>query len=366
MTSEEHDEEAGGTGDASELRLAAPRNQRELFLLLGELERGEKLENIVSCLNTSGVLPRQVYYSVHGHPPERIRGALASDYSAQRHYLAALMSQEFQTRVIANFLNAFPEKRRRVFVHVPKCAGSDLANHLSRRFLALPHRLTSGLWTSKDELFRQLSDAARSVRGAQEVLVYGHIPLREYVDSVGTRLDDDVFAVIRDPTEIAISQANYAVTLIVRDPEGRRPDTRRNLDLLGLECLPRDPGPEVLKELALRAFLDKRITQPNLISWYLGAGGRTHHDAIRNIIIYDIEITDTKNYNAWLTERWKIESSTRENSSLKFLSRADVAPYAKHLDEIAGEDNKIFELLSWALSVRDSFHTGYRVAAADP
>src|SRR5205823_6565803 len=114
----------------------------------------------------------------------------------------------------------FPEKRRILFVHVPKCAGSDLNRHLAPNFLTLPHRITSEEWVAKEELFETLRNAIRELDRSSEILVHGHIELDKYLTAVPDRPGDAIVTIIRDPVEIAISQANYAVTLLVKDPEG--------------------------------------------------------------------------------------------------------------------------------------------------
>ena len=51
------------------------------------------------------------------------------------------MSAAFQQEVLTLLLNAFPEKRRLLFVHIPKCAGSDLSHHLMTRYPSIDQRL---------------------------------------------------------------------------------------------------------------------------------------------------------------------------------------------------------------------------------
>ena len=39
-----------------------------------------------------------------------------------------------QPRIVEMILNAHPEKRRLIFVHIPKCAGTDLTANLGTRY----------------------------------------------------------------------------------------------------------------------------------------------------------------------------------------------------------------------------------------
>ncbi|HEX3536699.1 MAG TPA: hypothetical protein VHU15_08020 [Stellaceae bacterium] len=343
------------TADPNAVKLPAPENLRELFRLFSKYDAAQGLASLISRIDFGTVNPRQVYYCVHGRAPERLRAIMVQPgYSAEKHFVAAITSAEFQARVIWHFLNAFPEKRRLLFVHVPKCAGSDLSHHLASRFLTLPHRLTSDAWVARTELFETLRQLVLGVEDASALFVHGHIELERYLSAVPVRFGDRIFTIIRDPVEIAISQANYAVTLLVRDPEGTRPDSRRNLELLGLDRLPENPSHELLNSLAIRAFFDRRITRPNLICQHLAGGRRGHRDAIRNIVLHDVEVTDTNHYNAWLHQAWGIESETRVNTSMKFLSREDIAQHADQVRELTAEDQKIFDLITWALAERGS------------
>ena len=160
--------------------LAAPRNPRELFLLFRHYDREATLQGLLDGIDFAGVDPLQVYYSVHRRSPDRLRGALTQGYSAKKHFGAALCSGEFQSRVIAHVLNAFSEKKRTLFVHIPKCAGSDLSHHLVPRFLSFEQRLASELWVSKEELFETLAEAAKAIETADEIFDTGTLPPRGF------------------------------------------------------------------------------------------------------------------------------------------------------------------------------------------
>jgi hypothetical protein len=332
--------------------LPAPSNLRELFQLFSFYQDAEGLGGLIEQLNFDGVLPRQIYYALHDRAPERITDALAAtEFEPRKMLEAGINAPEFQNEVLQKLLRAFPEKKRQLFVHIPKCAGTDLTRHITSRFLSISHVLAAEAWTSKPDLFAKLAQFARSIELYDEILVYGHIELGDYLTNVGTRHGDRIFTILRDPVELMISQANYAVTRLVADPEGKAPDSRGVLNLLGLERLPSDCSAEFLKELAVRAFRDIRITQPNRICTYLGKSATPDFaSAMRHIITLNIELTDTDHYGRWLAEKWGLESTTRHNESQKFLSRDDVVgPYAKQTDWLTREDNKVFQIVSWAL-----------------
>jgi hypothetical protein len=332
-------------------KIAAPRNPRELFRLLACYEQsGDDLGGLFDRVDLSGVTGLQVYQSVLRRSPDPSRAGWGDPYDAKAHFIAALTSFEFRAKAIEHFLDAFSDKNRLLFIHIPKCAGTDLRAKLLPKFVSLSLDLSSQDWTADNERLAALGAAARSAESTDEILVYGHLQLDFYLAKVGARVQDRIFTVIRDPVEIAISQANYAITILVNDPAGSRPDARDNLNRLGLDRLPENAGPAMLKELALRAFLDSRITKPNLICGHLASIGKGHAEAIRNIVTHGVEVTDTARYNSWVRQAWGIDSQTRHNSSMKFLSRADLEPYRDRLDMLTSEDRKVFDLIGWALS----------------
>ena len=109
-----------------------------------------------------------------------------------------------------------------------------------------------------------LSAIARLAPGYDRFFVYGHMELNEYVKACGVRWSDHIFTVIRDPIDLMISQANYAIGRLRQDPSGRQPDTAEILQFLKLERLPELVSAGELKDLAIRALLDARIVRPNL------------------------------------------------------------------------------------------------------
>jgi hypothetical protein len=71
---------------------------------------------------------------------------MEASYHPCGHFRAALLSDEFRRNVVQGLLAAFPEKGRNVFIHVPKCAGTDLIFNLVHRFLPLPKILEVKDW----------------------------------------------------------------------------------------------------------------------------------------------------------------------------------------------------------------------------
>jgi hypothetical protein len=195
--------------------------------------------------------------------------------------------------------------------------------------------------------------------------VYGHIPLGFYIDSAGIRAGDRIFSVIRDPIEMMLSQANYAITLLRQDPLGNDPDTREILEWLDLRRLPDPLSLAELKQVAVRALLHPEIARSNQICFYLGGEESARYDAaVSNLVRYDVEITTTRQYRRWLEERWGIASGSRHNVSDHWISADDLddSTFAG-LRERTAEDQKVFDVVSWVLDKKGTASaTGTEIA----
>jgi hypothetical protein len=152
-------------------------------------------------------------------------------------------------------------------------------------------------------------------------------PASRVVQEAGLRFGDEIFTVVRDPVMSAISMANYVASRLMADPMGTYPDTRQCLDELGMECLPKDRSDASMRATALAALCDDRIAHVNPICHYLGDG--TSESAINNIVVNNVELTDTLRYHSWLETRWKVCAGSRINRSLPILGCDDVIPHLR-------------------------------------
>jgi hypothetical protein len=185
------------------------------------------------------------------------------------------------------------------------------------------------------------------------VMVQGHLTLSYVIREVGVRFGDKISTVLRDPVMSAISMANYVASRLMADPVGNYPDTRQWLEQLGMDSLPEDRSDASLRALAFAALQDDRIAYVNPICHYLGDG--TSASAIDNIVLNNLELTDTLRYNRWLETRWNIPSGSRINQSLPILNRDDVVSrLSDRLHYLCSEDIKVFETVTSLLDARDT------------
>jgi hypothetical protein len=329
-----------------------PRTQPELFQCLATYNPRTGWDAFLETIDFSNVTPRQVYQVVLGRHPGTAQQAVgAPGYNPERHFREVLVSPEFRKRFLGAFLRAYQSKGRDVFIHVPKCAGTDLILNLGGRSIPLPKMLEIEGWTDDVEFLEIVAGLARVATAHERLFVYGHMELGGYIDIAGVRPDDCIFTVLRDPIDLMVSQANYAVGRVRQDPTGREPDAANYLHQLGLTHLPDKISAGDLKHLTFKALLDPSITKPNVSCFFLGRGSSTvFATALENLIIHNVEVTTTKNYDRWLKERWGIASSSHHNRSEPLLPNAEARRmYGSELAAASAEDQKLFDVVSWAL-----------------
>jgi hypothetical protein len=330
------------------MQLRAPRDPRSLFELFATYDPARGLEDFLGSLDVTGIEPRHVYHSILGRRPETLAAARGPDhYNARDHMRGALVSPEFQRKIIPLILNAYPEKRRLLFVHVPKCAGTDLRIGLSTRYPALDIGLHRSEWTSTQQMFEAIHEAALGLRFSDTILLHGHIRIVAAIDSGLVRPTDSIITVIRDPMEIILSNINYIITRILDDQEAGReaPDTQGWRRTLGIDRLPPEMGDEVTAGLLNTMLHTPAITVPNSICYWLG--NSDVQSAIRRMVVNDVEITDTRHYAAWLRERWDVVRTAKANESRKFVTRTQIRPDdLKFIESIIADDREFYALLS--------------------
>lgn len=337
--------------------LHMPRTQLDLFQLLAMYHPHIGWDAFAETIDFTGVTPRQIYQVVLGRHPETIAQAVAEpDYNPRRHFHAALVSREFRQNFLAAFLRAYRSKARDVFIHVPKCAGTDLILNLGGRSVPLPKMLEIDGWTNDVEFIEIVAGLSRAAATSDRLFVYGHMELGGYIDLAGVRPDDSIFTVLRDPIDLMVSQANYAIGRVRQDPIGREPDAAEYLRLLGLTRLPSNISIGALKDLTLKALLDPLITEPNRACFFLGRGSTAvFATALENLIVHNVEITTTKNYDRWLNERWGIAHSSHHNRSDPILPNIEARrSCGSALAAASAEDQKLYDIVSWALQQTES------------
>ena len=330
-------------------RLPAPETPRETFDLFSLYDRSQGLYNLLRQVDFSGRSAKQLAYAALGALAPAAEKAPANwQPEAARDTLNdLLLSRDFQQNILQLFLDAFPEKRRLLFVHIPKCAGSDLSHHLVGRYPSIAEQLRALQWTDKRLLFEALSDTVRRLHFSDTIFVRGHVNLADYLDQGLARRCDRLFTILRDPVDIAISQVNYILTRLRSDAAAGelQTDTRQWLPLLELDRMPDDLSDEFLCRLGERALRKREIVMSNPLCHWLGGGDAT--TVLARLAEHEVEVTNTQHYAQWRRQRWGIDEETRQNESIKFLSRGTLgAQDLDYLRDISIEDAKLYDVIA--------------------
>ena len=233
-------------------------------------------------------------------------------------------SDEFRQKHIPRILNAYPEKKRIFFVHIPKSAGSDLASHLTSRFPTLNTRVLQRDWASNEDFLLTLKEFALEVERSDTIFVTGHNKLALYESWNVLQLRDRIFTVLREPISQVISQVNYVLTRIFSTVPHPAPDTLGWRRLFAVDDLRIENSREEVLHLAERILHNSDVTGKNIACAYLGAG--SYEGSVERAATFDVEIVDLSTYEQWCREAWGITHSARVNESKRYLGREDFSP----------------------------------------
>ncbi len=328
--------------------LRAPSSLRETFELLALYEPAIGLDALLERVEFDDASLSYSYEYVLNRAPESVDALIAADgVHPRQRFKGALLSEEFQTKIIQLLLSAYPEKKRRMFLHIPECGGTHLMENLVHRYLPLARAIESEAWTPKQKMLEWIAGIVRVAPHHKEVFVYGHTFFGDYLRQTGTRIGDHIFTVMRDPLDILLAQANHNAGLLRKDPGAVRPDTRQIMSALGIDSIPDPLSDDQIREFAMQALRNAHIAQPNRICVYLGDG--TAKAALKNLIIHDVEITDLHRCADWLRERFQIEDGSGANEAPAILTREDALTDLAYLQPRLAEDQIVFDCVKAAL-----------------
>ena len=341
--------------------IPAPVNVRQMLLAFALYDPARGLNSLLDRIDFDAVTRRQIYYAVLGRGPENAKMAVdGANYASRPHLAKTLQTEEFQTRIRELVLNAFPEKRRLIFVHIAKCAGTDLLNTLQRQYPYLHHHLALPNIVDKPALFEALRDFATVIALSDAIAISGHVPLRWYVDRKLIRFEDDLFATVREPRELLYSYISFILTRIVTHRGVKRADTTGWLGSIGLTDIEADPSPGYLAELGGQLLRARPVTTPNMICANLGRG--TMESAIEGIVTTDIELTDTTRYSSWRRQKFGYEPKKRVNPSQALFTPETASAADRALvEEMAAEDMPLYEMIMQHLAAGEGLSIRGRV-----
>jgi len=332
------------------MKLPAPATLRQTFQLFSLYRSDQGVSSIAGQLDWSGVTPAQIYHAVLGRLPEsKVMAIAKGDYSAHQHFIDSIESREFREAIIENVVTAYPEKRRLIFVHIPKCAGTDLEINLSERFPTLSREIITRTFVEADRFFADVADVVFHVLLSDSIFLTGHTTLKWYLDNGIYRFGDKIFSVVRDPQDLILSLVNYVVMTIRSDPEILRADTARWLADLGEVSIAPDMSYTEGIALARRVLRSTNIVQSNYLCSFLGEG--TAESTIDILARSDIEICTIKRYKAWKRQVWGMLEESHHNRSNPILTRENISHEdLQYIKSLISEDEKFYR---WITNLMD-------------
>jgi hypothetical protein len=334
--------------------MSGPRSPRALFELLYWYDRQLGLGPLLSRLDLDCCTPQELYYATFGKLPEpwlMPRGN--ARYYAHDYLNELLLSDAFQGKLLQLLLHAYAEKRRLIFLHIPKCAGTDFSNKLKTRYPWLDFNIMDKIWTSKNAMLWHLSRLAVQLRFAETIYLCGHATPKYYSQHDLLRPMDRVVTIVRHPFEIMISQVNYVLTRFQTDAERGvvEPDTEEWLRLIGIERLPEHFSEEFILDAGMRVLRNSDTVKPNSMCYWLAGDHADAQSALDSLVAQNVEVTETDHYNEWLGRRWHIHSRTRDNSSRKFIAMDMVSQHdLDYMHSIAFDDMKLFKSVKQSIA----------------
>ncbi len=324
----------------------APATARQLLLSFTLYDAANGLASLTDRMDFAGVTRRQVLAAASGRLPPARDAADGEAFNPEATLAQALEGDDFQARLREIVLAAFPDKRRLVFIHVPKCAGTDLQVTLERQYPSLNQHLCLTQTTPKAALFEHLAEFARGVHLAGAIAVSGHQPLRWYLDRGLLRFEDDVFTSMRHPRDILYSYVSFILTRCLEASGKPRGDVAHWLGEIGLKQLEPNPSPAYLADIGSQWL---RVRKPNIICNYLGTG--TAASSFQAMVQSDIEVTDVSRYSAWRRQKFGYEPAHRLNPSKPLFTPATASAADRSLvEEMIGEDMLVYEAVQAKLA----------------
>ena len=172
--------------------------------------------------------------------------------------------------------------------------------------------------------------------------------LSSIIDERIYRFGDDIFTVIRDPYDRAISMVNYMMSVMCDTSDPLRPDRREWMRRLNIERMPARPTKKFLSNLAHEIIADGKLLGSNEMCKALGEGDAG--SSLDSMARSNIEITDIGCYDAWLRVRWGIRHSERLNRSMNILRKEDLSPdEVAYIADITTEDRELYQTIAASL-----------------
>jgi len=221
---------------------------------------------------------------------------------------ALLSSQEAVLRMPQLFARAFPWARLMWHVHIPKTAGTSF--YSAAQDSGWGYVNTNLLSGAAGDL-RRVASAVRLCAGPHgRAIITGHWHLLQHLDCIGPF--DQVVSFVRNPLESCISEFNFAVDVVHRQPNVHAAEA----------------GPFLARGLDPNSFLEtykRGFFVANLQCSYVSSDA-TCAAAIKNLATCNAELLPSCAVNSAITRYFPKVARKNANVSNKHVTSADLHP----------------------------------------
>ena len=319
-----------------------------MFELLSRLQPDDDLDLFLGQVGWAAVTPQQVCYAVLDRLPEDMvhDGLLGgAPFNPPAYCKALLLSVEFQSTIVSRLLNAYPEKPRRFFVHVPRSGGTSLGETLELHACTIPYNAMGLAWSSGRTFLDAVAQICRSVERHDAIHVTGHYTLRSLLDGRLWRFGDVIWTSLRDPRDIVVSFLNYILTTLQSDSDLVRPDSLAWSRALGLTAPIARLQPERIRQLLPRMIQDDRLLPRNLFCHFLGDG--TAASTVDLLAAADVEIVASTKLDRWRERHWPEAALARANVSTPFVTWKTLGEDGqRRIEALIGQDLLLYQAVA--------------------
>jgi hypothetical protein len=288
-------------------RRPLPTNPRQLMELFGAMGVAATFQGLIRGVELKGADPHQIAFIALGRWPTTAElAALEDPYEPKPHLFGLLRSDEFRAHFIRRICDGFPERQRILFVRIPRSAGQNVLTTIDLKHPLLPadfaaprYRNPVTLATTLGHVFSRLA-ASNALAMSQphmsaftdipESRISGPDPLAWGTISPACRLNDLLFAIMRDPTDRAMGQINALLGAYNTAQLPVPPDIMARMDLAGR-------SPRLTDWRALGCAILAETLLPNPICHALGDG--TAEGALQACARSPIRLVALDQYKAW-------------------------------------------------------------------
>ncbi len=263
-----------------------PARPRDVFEQIGAQGREPTLEGLLRGIQHGGADPRDITFAFLGRWPTGAElAALPTPYRVGAHIRSLVQSKEFRRTFVRRIFDAFPERKRLIHIAIPRSGTDYILKSAPIEHPVLDPAIADAVNVQTVELFKRLGPMLYRLPVANTLMV--SVPrLPEFVslqpETVGLlgahlpvplyRPTDLLFAVVRDPEEILLSQAHAILAALQNSAAAADPKMRRWRERVGVPPAPTDK--RGARDCVRRILADLDLRNP--ICTALGDGTAGH------------------------------------------------------------------------------------------